>query len=364
MQIIESYRVKIAIGIEKYLKLKNDLADALKEKKALEKEKTKQEEKYDHKIAKLKDKNYKLKDKLEDKGSEVEKLESKLKKLKEKYDYESDENDDDDDENEDDSDEDSSVHVSHYMCEHKVETIHEYLREFLPPDTTTTDTDTPDEKFEVEELTLKNLGSDDDDDDDQSGSSRSDELEEVIEDMTEERAVLQSRIEELERKLKEKDDENLGLKKTTAIKSPSETTQTDDDNVSVTTDDDSFLLDADKLALVSGQESEYSWITKTPSSETVERSSGSEHDDINKRDVNNNVIIYPSGTVPESTEKPIVEKATVPEPSENSDVKQTAGPDPVEKSDDKETAKQPAAAEDDTGNDVKGESNPGHVVKV
>ena len=339
------------------------MADALKEKKALEKEKTKQEEKYDHKIAKLKDKNYKLKDKLEDKESEVEKLESKLKKLKEKYDYESDENDDDDDESEDDSDEDSSVHVSHYMCEHKVETIHEYLREFLPPDTTTTDTDTPDEKFE--ELTLKDLGSDDDDDDDQSGSSRSDELEEVIEDMTEERAVLQSRIEEMERKLKEKDDENLGLKKTTAIKkSPSETTQTDDDNVSVTTDDDSFLLDADKLTLVSGQESEYSWITKTPSSETVERSSGSEHDHINKRDVNNNVIIYPSGTVPESTEKPNVEKTTVPEPSENSDVKQTAGPDPVEKSDDKETAEQPAATEDDTGDDVKGESNPGQVVKV
>ena len=357
--------MKIAIGIEKYLKLKNELTNAVKEKKALEKEKTKQEEKYDHKIAKLKDKNYKLKDKLEDKESEVEKLESKLKKLKEKYDYESDENDDDDDESEDDSDEDSSVHVSHYMCEHKVETIHEYLRKFLPPDTTTTDTDTPDEKFEDEELSLKNLRSDDDDDDDQSGSSRSDELEEVIEDMTEERAVLQSRIEELERKLKEKDDENLGLKKTTAIKkSPSETTQTDDDNVSVTTDDDSFLLDADKLTLVSGQESEYSWITKTPSSETVERSSGSEHDDINKRDVNNNVIIYPSGTVPESNEKPIVEKTTGPELSENSDVKQTAGPDPVEKSDDIETAEQPVAM-DDTGDDVnKGESNVGEAVKV
>ena len=360
MQIIESYRVKIAIGIEKYLQLKNDLADVVKEKKALENEKTKQEEKYDHKIAKLKDKNYKLKDKLEDKESEVEKLESKLKKLKDKYDYESDENDDDDDESEDDSDEDSIVN---YICEHKVETIHEYLREFLPPDTTTTDTDTPDETFEDEEMTLKNLGGgddDDDDDNDQSGSSRSDELEEVIEDMTEERAVLQSRIEELERKLKEKDDENLGIKKTNAIKkSPSETTQTDDDNVSVITDD-SFLLDADKLNLVSSQESEYSWITKTPSSETVEHSSGSEHDDIN-----NNVIIYASGTVPESTEKPDVGKTTVPEPSEKLDVRKTAGSDPVEKSDDRETAEEPVAKEDDTSEDVhKGGSNAGQADKV
>ena len=340
--------------------MKNDLAEALKEKKALEKEITKQEEKYDHKIAKLKDKNYKLKDKLEDKESEVEKLESKLKKLKETYHYDSDDNDDDDDESEDDSDDDSSVNIE-YVCEHKVETIHEYLREFLP-DTTTTDTDTPDEKFEDEEATLKDIDSDDDDDS-QSGSSRSDELEEVIEDMTEERTVLQSRIEELERKLKKKDDESLKLKKTTIKKSTSETTETDDDNVSVTTDD-SFLLDADKLNLVSGQESEYSWITKTPSSETVERSSGSEHEDVDKRDVNNNVVLDCIGTVPEPTEKPHV-KITVTEPSEKSDIRKTAGADTVQKPDDRDTAEESVAITDNTGDDVQKEkSNADQAVKV
>ena len=356
--------MKIAIGIEKYLLMKNDLANALKEKKALEKEITKQEEKYDHKIAKLKDKNYKLKDKLEDKESEAEKLESKLKKLKEKYDYESDDNDEDDeDESEEDSDEDSSVNINEYVREHQVDAIHEYLRDFLP-DTTTTDTDTPDEKFDDEEATLKNIDSDDDDS--RTGSSRSDELEEVIEDMTEERTVLQSKIEELERKLREKDDEKLGLikKKITIEKSTSETTETDDDNVSVTTDD-SFLLDADKLNLVSGQESEYSWITKTPSSETVERSSSSEHDEINQRDVNNNIVIDGTGDVPEYNETSNVEKTTVPEPSAEPDGKKTSDSDPVENPDDRETTEQAVAAEGGTVGDVHKEmSNADQTVEV
>ena len=294
MQILESYKVKLTIGIEKYTQLKTDLANAVKEKKAMEKEFTKKVEKYDHTIAKLKDKNYKLKDQLEDKENEVEKLESKLNKLKEFFGYETEE---DDEQSEEDSEDESNIDMENHVCQHTdtCELLQGIVDE-IEKDAKGDDFD--DNLFISEDARSDDEEEEGDDIDVESTSpvSEEEDLEDVIQDMTEQFCT---RIEELENKLKEKDEK---LAQNRVQNSESETTQTDDDNLSSTTEyGDTLTSSQDSDEFLFGFDDEIPTLDGEGT----------------KRDINNNIIEkkiedepqIPSGMATENVD-PVVEAQT------------------------------------------------------
>ncbi len=229
--------MKLLLGIEKYAELKKDLAVVTKEKKVAEKGFEKTVEKYDHKIAKLKNKIYTLKDELEDKNSELEKSNEKVKKLSDTceqlgVEIETEE----ESSSESETEFESEIDLAELMqeCISAQQEGGECLVK-ASDDTPGADVFIDEKAIEenailLSEIVAARL--------EEEALSDTDSLEDVIEDMTEEREMLQAKIEELEHKLTRKGSGDV-----------SDWVKSSEDDLSISTEDNLDLSTEDNLSI-------------------------------------------------------------------------------------------------------------------